>query len=1073
MKYRTTGSQGTFTAVHRTSFVLCAILLAACGSDNSGTSADAQLQPLIAARSLTGDPTTGLTLPAINTPLAQLGKDLFFTKALGADMDVACASCHHPLLGGGDRLSLSIGVNAVDPDILGPGRLHDPAKAVNDASANKGPNVPRNAQTTFNSGLYHNALFHDGRVRFVDPNDHSKGIMTPDSSVAFFFGADPNVDPTDLLAVQARFPVASNPEMRGFDAFAFMTNDSLRDYLAERVGGYGAAAADLSTNNWLPRFQAAFGQPTATADQVVTYDNIAKAIAAYERSQLFIDNPWFRYVKGDTAAISDAAKRGALLFFADAKNGGLACYQCHSGDHFSDEKFHVVAVPQLGRGKTQGANSPDPGFGLFSPGGSTDDYSFRTPSLLNVEVTGPYGHDGAYDTLEQIIRQHADPTGSVYAYDFSFFGLAQFVSLNVAYPNAVANSVLALDQYERQKAAGTTLLVEKSLTDQQVSDIKAFLLALTDPCTKSATCLAPWIPDAGTDPDPDGHRLVAVFSDYPAGIGNHNYALPVTQSPGTDGAVDVVATLTAPTCTGTQLPVSLATQFRDAATDAGLTVNVAYQPDYSQASLDPYLQEYMMQGGVTSTDIDRDCLPDVYVANGSLPGNTLYHNAGNGTFSDVSSGSGVDIYGNYGSSAMADINGDGNVDLIVAGVAGAPTRIFLGNGDMTFTEAPNDGGVITNSGTYSITPFDYDLDGNVDVYFGHWSASGGLSLEADLWRNNGDGTFSNARAQSGLNGQLVTSNTFDGEFFDFNGDNWPDLLSVADFGKMQVFRNIGGTPTKFYNATRESTLTDRNAMGVAVADFNGDGLWDVFVTGIYAQGVPADVGNQLFLGDGHGAFALSPHEDDVRDGDWAWGACAADFNNSGVEDIFMVGGWGNLYPPGTGSAVAGFLGTPPRLFMNDGSGHFTETAAAAGITDVTAGRSVVCLDYDRDGDIDILVGNNGAPPHLYLNNARQVSPSTTHYLEVKLDYLAGNSDAIGAVVKVTAGGHTYMRQIGGQNGFLGHGPLEADFGLGTTTTVDTLEVLWPAQKQGDGKSIRDRSVFTNVAADRYIEIKHP
>ena len=138
------------------SFASTCLLMAACDNSNpAATVSDAELLQLVAGAGLTGDPTTGRTLPAIDEPKAQLGKKLFFTKGLGGDDDSACVTCHHPMLGGGDDLSLPIGVGAVTPDLLGPGRAHD-VNAVG-GEFDGGPTVPRNAPTTFNIALWDQA----------------------------------------------------------------------------------------------------------------------------------------------------------------------------------------------------------------------------------------------------------------------------------------------------------------------------------------------------------------------------------------------------------------------------------------------------------------------------------------------------------------------------------------------------------------------------------------------------------------------------------------------------------------------------------------------------------------------------------------------------------------------------------------------------------------------------------------------------------------------------------------------------------------------------------------------------
>ncbi|MEW5250656.1 cytochrome-c peroxidase [Microbulbifer sp. 2201CG32-9] len=370
-------------------------------------SPEAELRELVSAKGLSGDPAEGRVLPTIDDPVAQLGMKLFFSKALGGDMNVACVSCHHPVLGGGDDLSLPIGVDAEIVDLLGPGRFHSMAGEHFDG----GPTVPRNAPSTFNIGLWDQVLFHDGRLESLGKTagvngDDNRGIRTPDVS---FGEADPEAG-DNLAVAQARFPVTSPEEMKDFGAMAGTTNAEVRAFLAQRIGGYGTPpGGTLSPNEWLLEFQAAFNDVDSTPEELVTFENITKAIAAYERSQVFVETPWKAYVQGDSSAISDSAKRGALVFFRSIGEGGADCASCHSGDFFTDEQFHVVAMPQIGRGKGDGTYGDDD-FGRFrETGDEKDKYAFRTPTLLNTTVTGPWGHAGGYTSLAAAVRHHLNP----------------------------------------------------------------------------------------------------------------------------------------------------------------------------------------------------------------------------------------------------------------------------------------------------------------------------------------------------------------------------------------------------------------------------------------------------------------------------------------------------------------------------------------------------------------------------------------------------------------------------------------------------------------------------------------
>jgi len=495
--------------------------LVGCGQENThhplarAAGIDAQLHVLIDLHVLTGDPSTGRDLPSINDPLAQLGKQLFFTKALGGDYDVACVSCHHPLLGGGDGLSLSVGVGAEDADILGPGRRHDhEGRGAIDPDADGGPNVPRNAPTTFNVAFYDIVLFHDGRIESVGRlpglNGADSGIITPDS---LFRSADPNAG-ANLVEAQARFPLISEDEMLGYGFPQRRRGTELRTHLSGRLGDYGAGRGELGHTAWLAEFRRVFGWPGAAARSLITFANINRAIAAYQRSQVFVDTPWKKYIGGDFDALSDTQKRGALLFFRTREQGGAACARCHAGDFFTDEQFHVLAMPQLGRGKTNGPYR-DHDNGRFKVSRRAEDkYAFRTPSLLNVAVTGPYSHSGAYDSLREVVRHHLDPLAAVADYDYSLQRLRQFSGTGFSYPHARENTERALAKLleDSELRADSDTAVE--LSDEQFGDLVVFLHALTDPCVTDPQCLAPWLPD----PDaagPDGLQLNAVIARIP------------------------------------------------------------------------------------------------------------------------------------------------------------------------------------------------------------------------------------------------------------------------------------------------------------------------------------------------------------------------------------------------------------------------------------------------------------------------------------------------------------------------------------------------------------------------------
>ena len=286
------------------------VSLTACDGDSNET--DETLRDIIEAKQLTGDVMQGRDIPSIDSPKAQLGMRLFFSKSLGGDRDAACVTCHHPTLGGGDNLALSVGVAAEDANLLGTGRLHD-SNAINfDGS----PPVPRNAPTTFNLAAWDEVLFHDGRVESLGKTPKvfggdGHGIRTPDSA----FGINDPVSGDNLMIAQARFPVTSPEEMKAFN-HDDKDNQGIREFLASRIGGYGLGSGELTNSSyWLTQFQTAFGEPTGTAEELIVEQNIAQLLAAYESSQAFTNTPWKQFVDGDSSALSDSAKEGALVIF--------------------------------------------------------------------------------------------------------------------------------------------------------------------------------------------------------------------------------------------------------------------------------------------------------------------------------------------------------------------------------------------------------------------------------------------------------------------------------------------------------------------------------------------------------------------------------------------------------------------------------------------------------------------------------------------------------------------------------------------------------------------------------------
>ena len=463
---------------------------------------DEQLAPLLTAANVTGDAAGNRVLPEISQPLPQLGKLLFFSASLGGEFDTACVSCHHPLLGGADALSLPVGVGASEPLLLGPGRVH---------ALSGLPNVPRNSPTVFNSGLWDGGMFWDSRVESFGKEENANGLVSSIRTPDVALGAV-DADAGDSLPVaQARFPVTSDVEMRG-DLAPGASNEEVRNHLAGRIGGHGTGAGEIDATQWRQAFADVYGEDSP--ERLVTFSRIAEALGAYERSMIFTRNPFTDYLEGDLQALTAAQKRGAILFYSEPEDGGGSCHRCHSGNSFSDNEHHTIAFPQIGFGMGDGTEDD------FGRGGETgtelDRYRFRTPSLLNVAVTAPYGHAGAYESLDQVLAHYNNSGATVTAF-FNGGGvcsLEQFENNSDCgnlYPNARANSEAALVKLAEERASGDSEFENLQLNNNERSDLVAFLQALTDPCVQNADCLAPWIADSEDD-GPDGQQINARFN---------------------------------------------------------------------------------------------------------------------------------------------------------------------------------------------------------------------------------------------------------------------------------------------------------------------------------------------------------------------------------------------------------------------------------------------------------------------------------------------------------------------------------------------------------------------------------
>ena len=417
------------------------VLLAGCSAESKNApDIDAQLADLLNKANV-----TPLSVPAPNPAQVTLGQALMFDKILSGNRNMSCATCHHPLFKTGDGIPLSIGQGATG---LGPAR------------SGAGAFIPRHAPDLFNRGAPQWAsLFWDGRVAAKAGG----GFTTP-------AGASLPPGVASVLAAQAMFPVESPDEMRGVPGQA-------GNELGEITAGNFPAVWDgiMQRLRAIPKydtlFQAAFGQSV----NALGFEYAANAIAAFQTAAFARYNtPFDAYLAGDRAALNDQQKRGALLFFGEAK-----CGKCHLGPLLTDQKFHNIAVPQLGPGR-----GPLPGLDAGreeQTGLASDRFMFRTPPLRNVALTAPYFHNGAFATLLGAVQHYVNVTRSLETYNPS--QLPPLLQPTVKNDPTVWAQVLAtLDP-----------IVADTLTIQpaQVTEIVAFLQSLTDPSAQDLSALIP------------------------------------------------------------------------------------------------------------------------------------------------------------------------------------------------------------------------------------------------------------------------------------------------------------------------------------------------------------------------------------------------------------------------------------------------------------------------------------------------------------------------------------------------------------------------------------------------------
>ncbi|HSL23737.1 MAG TPA: CRTAC1 family protein [Vicinamibacterales bacterium] len=570
-------------------------------------------------------------------------------------------------------------------------------------------------------------------------------------------------------------------------------------------------------------------------------------------------------------------------------------------------------------------------------------------------------------------------------------------------------------------------------------------------------------------------------------------------------------------------------QFEDVARAAGVDFVNQYYP--------PFLNEPMRfgmirygPGGISAADVDNDGFYDLFIPDGVE--SRLLRNRADGTFEDVTARAGLSGLDGVSVGVFADYDNDGHKDLFVSRTF-SPNQLFHNDGDGTFTDVTAGSGLGADCCTTVASWGDYDNDGDLDLYVGRYLdprtkipttfyARNGEPNQ--LYRNEGGGKFTNVTEQAGVGEVGLCLGSV---FGDIDEDGYVDLYVVNDFGRKTLYRNNrDGT---FADITvRSGTLNYGAGMSASMGDYDNDGLLDLYVANIrsehawfadpptvwrymlnvWRQGVwwtdmplylqilrqsgfqfphvfrQMASGNALLRNRGDGTFddvtwaaAANPHG-------WFWGSSFADFDNDGWLDIYSANGW--VYNDRGTEIELEFLNNvvsaqkeyktgkffDPKFFGRrswhgyernrhlraNGDGTFIEAGHALGTDLIMNSRGIAVADFWNRGVLDIAVAASTDRHALLKNNLE----GTRHWLAVELVGTSSNRDAVGARVHARIGPMRQMREVALGDGYGSQNTLRQYFGLGDRASVDELLVKWP--KSGTTQR------FRNVAADRIIEI---
>lgn len=527
-------------------------------------------------------------------------------------------------------------------------------------------------------------------------------------------------------------------------------------------------------------------------------------------------------------------------------------------------------------------------------------------------------------------------------------------------------------------------------------------------------------------------------------------------------------------------------RFTDVAAQAGLHFPVIYgAPDRA---------DYIVETtgcGVAFFDYDNDGWLDIFVLNGSRLGglpagtsNRLYRNNRNGTFTDVTQEAGLFRSGWASGVTVGDYNNDGHEDLFIT--YWGHNALYRNNGNGTFTDVTKTAGLWQPGRHWGsgCTFVDYNRDGNLDLFVANYvdfdmahtpkPGGNGDCIFADkpvfcgprglqppahqfLYRNNGDGTFTDVSATSGI-ASAKGSFAMTAVAADFDNDGWPDIFVACDSTPSYLFRNNHDGTFREEGLGRGVALSAdgmvQAGMGVAVGDFNLSGNLDLFETHFM------DDTHDAYLNDGRGNFDVVTARMGlaVETRYIGWGSGIVDLDNDGWPDIFLV--TGSPYPGLDSNGVP--YKTPRLVFRNLGTGRFEELIeeAGPGVAALHSSRGCAFGDFDNDGDMDVLVMNMNEPPSLLRNDLRR-GARQRHWLKVKLIGSQCNRSAIGCRVTVHYGGKRQAQEVTAQSSYYSVNDSRLHFGLGDADRAD-VSVRWLG-----GAS----ETFPKVPVDRLIIIR--